>query len=78
MYENDAKACDLALHIDNQFRPLREDMIWDLQEEILSALAPEPLSPIHQAVCGVEDVLMKVAGNKWRRQKAMKPWLGPW
>ena len=40
VYENEAKACDLALHIDNQFRLLREDMIRDLREEILSALAP--------------------------------------
>ena len=40
VYENDAKVCDLALHIDNQFRLLREDMIRDLREEILSALEP--------------------------------------
>lgn len=40
VYGNDAKPCGLALHIDNQFRLLREDMIRDLREEIQSALAP--------------------------------------
>lgn len=34
VYENEARACDLSLHIDNQFRLLREDMLRDLREEI--------------------------------------------
>lgn len=38
VYENEARACDLSLHTDNQFRLLREDMLRDLQEEIQIAL----------------------------------------
>jgi hypothetical protein len=38
VYENHARACDLALHTDNQFRLLREDMLRDLREEIQIAL----------------------------------------
>jgi hypothetical protein len=38
VYENEARACDLSLHTDNQFRLLREDMLRDLREEITIAL----------------------------------------
>ena len=37
IHENEAGSCNLALHIDAQFRLLREDMLRDLREEIQNA-----------------------------------------